>query len=214
MLRPCHNSSWLHLALACGLCASPSLLFAGNIVQNPGFESGDSSDWTTGGANLVCQTGTMDFGVPCLVNSGQYAYNSDTLLAQTLTTVAGQVYTLSFYYATEIDGEGAGTQGEESNSFAVQFGGNTVYGPLTDVHQPTYLQVVIPDLTATSASTLLSFNMTNGPGGFWLDDISVDPAPEPGTAGFTALALAACWFGRKYMGKRFPIDPQSPSSHT
>jgi hypothetical protein len=174
-----------------------SNVLGANIVQNPGFETGNSNGWTTGGSNLVCMTGTVIFGVPCLVNSGMFAYNSDRLLAQTLDTVAGQTYTLSFSFATEIDNVGPGTPQDENNTFEVLFGGNTVFGPLTNVHQPTYEEVTISGLTATGASTGLSFQMTNGPGAFWLDDISVSPVPEPGSLAVVAAGLGTLWLRQR-----------------
>jgi hypothetical protein len=175
--------------LIAGFCAIN--VHAANLVVNGGFETGDSSGWTGSGVDVCSVAGGTPYGVPCLVHSGTYAANWAEDMSQVLSTVPGTSYNLSFYLADEIDGVGGGSPADEDNSLSVSFDGAVVYGPFTDIYQPSYELISIDGLQATSTTTTLLFSMSNDPGGFWLDDISVTPssAPEPRSLGMAVLGM-------------------------
>lgn len=113
-------------------------------------------------------------------------------ISQSLATVAGQQYTLSFSYAANP----FVAAGNADDSMRVSFGGSFVDlidGTDTtqnDLNWMTKSYVV----TATSSSSILQFEdgFVGQPfhGGF-LDNVSVVPVPEPGTFAVLGLGAAA-----------------------
>jgi hypothetical protein len=67
------------------------------------------------------------------------------------------------------------------NTFLATFGGQTVLS-LTDSSAFGYTQYSY-QVKATSGSSVLAFNAEQDPGFFYLDDVSVEPAPAPVTGG-------------------------------
>lgn len=166
-------------------------------VGNGGFETGDFTDWTlVGDTNLdfalsgddvdVGGTNALD-GEPdeLFVHSGLYGaylgeYPSDGSLSQTVATKAGQRYLVSFWL-TCVPYEGSTTP----NDFSAKWNGATLY---TETNAAAFgwtnVQAIV---SATSAGGTLQFNFANVPGGFGLDDISVQSLPAPV---FQSAALA------------------------
>lgn len=191
---------------------------AANIVVDGGFEGDASQNYAA--ADYIFPLGPSVFG-PWTVNSGfvfvdgfaVQAHSGDNSLnlapgnpafpsdiTQTLNTIAGEKYELSFYAA-------AGGV----NTFNVMFDGVTVPG------SPTSLPATIPELatdftgdyalysfvvTATSDQSVLEFRGTStdnpghGPDTIQLDDISVSPSavPEPSTWTMLLLGFAGLGF--------------------
>jgi hypothetical protein len=175
---------------------------AGNIVLDGGFETaavdcassgytGSVGDgWTaTQGTIQVCVggpgTGVPHSGVHLVYLDFELSQNT---LSQTLTTVVGQSYLVSFWV-----GDTA------ANALSVDFGSQVLFNgtaptngvsPASDYVNDTYT------VTATSTSTILSFTgqYTTG-NGTVLDDVSVTAVstgvPEPATFGFTAAGFLA-----------------------
>ena len=156
------------------------------LVGNGGFETGDFTDWNFSGdpnntfADSIDTTslagGSSIPGVDdsLFVHSGIYGAflgQNTTLgsLSQTLPTVAGQRYLLSFW----LDNPAVGTP----NVFSALWNGTTLASQ-TDVGQYawTNMQYVV---TATGASAVLEFDFRNDLNAFGLDDISVQPIPAP-----------------------------------
>ena len=166
---------------------------ADNLVQDPGFEIGVSSTYAapmsmgdgwvvTAGTGAIC---TSVSGAVC-GNAGdahtgnQMAFldwdgTTDTI-SQTLTTVAGDTYTISYFVA-----------GTHMNSLTVMFGGTTLFSgfaPSAGVDSSEYMEYTFTT-TATSNSTALAFSSTRGLGDaggeVLLDDVSVTDSsvPEP-----------------------------------
>ena len=156
-----------------------TLRVVSSLVQNGGFETGDFTDWT-----LVGNTTTQGFrgatiynavessnSYPLVVHSGTYgAFLGDNQLAflsQTLTTVPGENYLLSFWLDNRTSAAG--------QRFQVSWNGGLLY----NVTNPpaftwTNLQFIA---NAASPSTVLQFGVENDPNYFGLDDISVTRIP-------------------------------------
>lgn len=166
-----------------------------NLVQNPGFETGDFTDWSISGPyagvgmnQLILGVGPFILGSDPGPYSGSYAAylggnGSGNILSQPLATTAGQSYSLSFFLAVP-----ASTFGPADGQFIeVEWDGTTLatlgqsYGATNGYSRYTYT------VTGTGTDTLL-FDAYSPSSAFILDNISV-AAPEPGVDGVLALGL-------------------------
>ncbi len=178
-----------HLALSA--VAFAALAFAApatatDLVTNGGFETGDFTGWTTFGQ-------TDHEGVDTTsAHSGVYgAYFGQVGgtggIQQTLSTTPGQTYTVSFWLAN-----GGGTP----NSFDFSFDGISELSFVNDGGFTYTFETF--DLTASTASTLLSFTFRQDPSYWRLDDVSVQAAvsgvPEPATWAMMILGFGAAGF--------------------
>ena len=154
----------------------------GNLVLNGGFETGNfAPQWTLtpGGVfDYVCQAGATIGAATCIVHSGQYAMSfgmpfSTDSLSQNIPTVAGTTYILSFFLANDNPPD------QDTTTFQVFWGGNLVYSLPSP--QPTFpFRQVVLTVTATTASTALTFVAQQTPSQWFLDDVSVNlPLPPP-----------------------------------
>jgi len=192
------NTASLSLTNAAGLVAVlPFTLAVGStIVNNGGFETGDFTGWTLNADGIV--NGTIDDavvsastfnGASSFVHSGIYGVvlgESPGLgyLNQTLTTLPGQNYLISFWFANPT-GSGSATP----NQFLVQWNGNTLFNQTNlPFGSWTNLQFVA---AATSASTVLQFGFEDTPSYLGLDDVSVTPITLPS---FSSVQTAATSF--------------------
>jgi hypothetical protein len=153
----------------------------GNLVLNGGFETGNyAPQWTLapgGPFDHVCQAGAPDGAAICVVHSGQYAMSfgldgATDSLSQNIPTVAGKSYVLSFFLAN------ANPLDQNVTTFQVFWDGVSVYSLPSP--QPTfpYRQVTL-NVTATTASTPLTFVAQQDPSQWFLDDVSLTPPPLP-----------------------------------
>jgi Pro-kumamolisin, activation domain len=161
------------------------------LVQNGGFETGDFSDWTLNGDGPPFNTVVTNYYVTVsrrhgtttntnpdtviFVHSGSYGAalgepSASAYLSQTLPTVAGKSYLLSFWFTNPYTGD-------TPNEFLVSWEGNTLFDQ-SDLPELdwTNMQFIV---TATSNGSVLEFGARNDPEAFGLDDISVTPVAIP-----------------------------------
>jgi methionine-rich copper-binding protein CopC len=147
---------------------SATLSTSSNLVVNGGFETGNFNSWTqSGDTGSTAVAGTFDGTAP---HSGSFhAHFGPTgglgFIAQTLSTIAGASYTLTFWLAHPYSDVGSGTE------WLVRVGGNTLMD-VTNAGNFNYTQFTFT-FTATSSSTVLQFGFLEPPNYFFLDDVSV-----------------------------------------
>jgi hypothetical protein len=155
---------------------------AGEFVVNPGFEAGDFTGWTqSGDTGFTSVAGSFDGTPP---HSGRFQavfgpVDGLGFITQTVPTIPGANYTLSFWLAHPYDHVGA--------EWLVRAGGTT----LSDVHDAEDFDYTQFTFTFTAASnfTPVQFGFLERPGFFFLDDISVTP-PVPVSDRFTLTSPA------------------------
>ncbi|MGO8836766.1 MAG: protease pro-enzyme activation domain-containing protein [Limisphaerales bacterium] len=151
-----------------------------SFVQNGGFESGGFDAWTLVGSgpyiNFVDNGSIVTYITP---HSGTYVailgqQHSLAYLSQSLSTVPGQSYLLSFW----LDAPSAGSvQQFMANWNTNATSTNTIYNQtFSNGTVWTNLQFIV---TATGTNTVLQFAARNDPYYFGLDDINVWPLPIP-----------------------------------
>jgi hypothetical protein len=169
----------------------PAVVRAGpNLVVNPGFETGTLANWTSvgsfgwgvGSSPAATHTGTYSAGTGC-GGSGCIS-NPDAGLYQDLTTLNGQSYSFSFWYANT---------GGSPNELQVLWGGTVVSDLVNQPGDSVWRQITLNE-TATSGTTRIQFNGRNDPNSARLDDVSVTAnaagVPEPGTIGLLLGGVA------------------------
>jgi hypothetical protein len=199
------HSLWF-LVLATALLASSAT--AGNIVLNGGFTTGDLTNWTehdcTSGCGVVgwfvtlfptgpgAPSDTTLAATNACVGAGCSDPTTGDWISQTLSTVAAQTYTLSFFYR-------AGDNNGVNELDAFWNGSLVPGGSIVDPTPPyTWQHFTFSGLTATGGSTVLEFTGRQDPAALYLTDISVtanaDTAPEPASSllvGGGLLAMVA-----------------------
>jgi hypothetical protein len=164
---------------------------AGNLVTNCGFELG-LSGWTETGNNTFTFAAPMPGIDP---NSGSdYASlgnETEAFISQTLVTVPGQAYNVSWYLEV---GEVGGASGP--NDLHVTWGGAPVYSATDLSFTTSYKQYSFTEI-APSTSTVLKFGSTDVPDYLFLDDVVVNAVPEPGYFAAAGLGLLALLFADK-----------------
>ena len=169
---------------------------AGNLVLDPGFESGGTAAWTfvpaAQGSSLAFAHqgfGPHD-GNLAAEFGGTSAGDYDTIL-QAIPTTPGQSYQFSFWM---------GTANSANSGEQVLWDGTVLLSG--SVLQPVYTQYSFIEV-ATTSSTTISFGAYNIPSFTGLDDVDVeeyveDTAPEPGSWLFALSGIAAVWRWKRH----------------
>lgn len=177
--------SCLVVLFALALLLQPSAR-ADNLVINGSFETGNFNGWS------VDSTSPWMSVYPWYAVSGSYsaALTNDWYfgsITQTLTTVPGQTYDLSFWllHYWQIGG---------LNEWLAYWGGTELMH-LSSFRSFPYKEYTF-EVVAPGVATDLTFAFLNRNGYFYLDDVSVTaaPIPEPSTMlllGGALLAVAA-----------------------
>ena len=189
---------------------------AANIAADPGFEAGTPGSYTgatgdgwivTAGTGAICNNSGAGCGSAGVAHTGtQMAFldwsNTLNTTTQTLTTVIGRTYTISYFVA-----------GSQPNFLEVTFGGLTLFNgtsPTNGVGTPgDYVQYTF-NSTATTTNTVLAFSGQRTAGGeILLDDVSVTPRSVPEPSSFlllgTGIAGMMGLIRRKMTPKRFTV---------
>ena len=147
---------------------------AGNIVTNCGFETGDFTGWS--GTSLTDSFTGVD-GSDVYSGSFEAFFGPETgneTLVQSLSTVAGQNYTIQF--ALDNDTSPDPTHGF-INDFSAAFGSTTIFSETNALEGP-YVVYTLSGV-ATGTTTDLTFTFENQAGFFDLDSVSAVATPEP-----------------------------------
>jgi T1SS-143 domain-containing protein len=170
---------------------------SGNLIANGGFETGSNNNgatfpgWTiTGDTQGTVSAGNPHTGGGSAVLGINSAFAGDTILSQTVNTVAGQHYTLDFWLMSS-DGT--------TNDFSVSWNGTVLDSYLnvpgsyrSNPFGYTYIEHSY-SVVGTGGPTTLSFAAGYPSGsGWYLDDVSVQSGTESaaGTITFTDAETA------------------------
>ncbi len=145
---------------------------AGNIVLNPGFETGDFTDWTASdwtmaqaatAFNLTSPHGGTDFAANDCIGSSCTG-NPGAFLDQALATTVGGIYSLTFWWDSGTNQPPSELSVSELDVF---WGGSSVFDQVINVSNissdPGWIQYSVTGLTASSTSTVLQFDGRQDP---------------------------------------------------
>ncbi len=184
--------------------ALPGLALAGNIVQDPGFESATLTPWVSGGHPWGVDTanghsGSNSAGTGC-AGSDCIASDPDprgAWIYQDLATTPGTSYVLSFWIGLR-----GTTGGTTPNELKVLWNGGEVFDVQNLITTP--FQQYFVNVVATGGTTRLEFVGRNDPNVIDLDDVGVDGGsiprsgvPEPAGWMLAASGVAGVAFGRR-----------------
>jgi hypothetical protein len=161
-----------------------------NLVTDPGFEScgnvGDTPPgWTASSANFTCS------GNPHFDDWDAGAFGDASTLSQGISTVAGHSYDFSFWLQGPAPGMG---------TFTASFDGGTVLN-LSGV-EPLAYTLEDFSVTASGATTTISFTGSSFGDAWSLDDVSVtdttsSAVPEPTSLALLGGGLGGLWRMRR-----------------
>jgi choice-of-anchor C domain-containing protein len=200
-------SKFLAAAAVSSLFAVTPASAAVNILSNGSFEAPDIGEqwYVNYGTGLTIPGWNVLYNNVDIVNTlvgwgsaaanGKQAldlvgYGSTGAISQAFSTIAGQVYTLSFAY-----GNNPSSTSEAAAAFSI-FGGSTLLSSSVASSNGLGWSTYSGTFLANSATTILTFNNTIGGnnGGLLLDAVSVSAVPEPSTWALMLLGFAGLGF--------------------
>ncbi|HEX3626081.1 MAG TPA: protease pro-enzyme activation domain-containing protein [Verrucomicrobiae bacterium] len=167
-----------------------------SLVQNGGFETGDFTDWTLVGQTVVATSfGETIYNAvegaafyPLAVHSGDYgAFLGDTqvaTLSQTLATIPGDNYLISFWMDNTVSGT--------TQIFQVNWDGASLYSV---TNPPSFSWTNFEFIATAAGNDTIQFGAENEPNFWGLDDVSVTHVPSPAfkSIGHTAATFDLGW---------------------
>lgn len=191
------------LLLSAGMAAHA----ATELVSNGGFEEPvvagsyeqlpEVSGWTSSIGLFEIQKSDAQPGFSTAFEGNQYLEINSTMLSsvsQTLSTIAGQVYNLSFAFAGRAD-----TPGGAESGVQVSFGANPIASITAAANGVWTLYNYT--FTALGTSTILAFHsfdpVSASSYGSYLDAVSVSAVPEPETYAMMLVGLGLVGFAAR-----------------
>ena len=173
------------------------------LVDNGGFETQDFSGWN---ASIDSVWDGVDGQSPQSGNySAFFGSSSTSTISQTLSTIAGRTYYVSFWLKNEEDVNGVANP----NSFQFAWDGTTVLA-VSDESAFDYKQYGF-FVDATGATTDLSFSFIQQVA-FWdFDSVDVH-IPEPNELALAGLAGALAFFASKRRRREEALPDASASA--
>jgi hypothetical protein len=180
-------------AVFCGL---GTVEYANGGVVNPGFETGDFTNWTQigdTGFTTVTSASCGHGAFTCTPHTGSFAafFGNPSLggITQSLATVPSTTYNVDFWLVVDVDKRGyVGTE------YRVSWD-STILADVVDAPIAPWQHLSFTT-TAGGTTSVLKFEFRNSPDWFGLDDVNVaagDGVPEPVSsilAGTSLIALA------------------------